>query len=340
MLAHLNFTDVMEDLRALALAWNGGFREAAGWGESNFNTPGLRGLCRGFYGAPGFMGFFFDLYPREDLIIEIASAGGKGISFIYCLERNLQQRFSNETKDTSIGFRQNALLKNSASKSMRLNCRHGRRYAFSLLRVMPGHHTFPERQQQFSLHDAFMAEIATLEKEIPNRYLGRISPDTAPHVSLLSTELKGKNPVTLEAAMMNIVVSQVRRYRSDATGSHQGAPLKLYDLDKVLAVSEFIKDNLAEELSVGRIQEITGLNPSKLQAGFQYLYGKSVNAFITESRLARALHLIQQSELNISEVVYSVGFNSRSYFTKIFKKRFRILPSECAGRKKDTLATS
>nr|WP_313790335.1 AraC family transcriptional regulator [Allomuricauda sp.] len=40
------------------------------------------------------------------------------------------------------------------------------------------------------------------------------------------------------------------------------------------------------------------------------------------------------TEMNISEVVYSIGFTSRSYFSKIFKERYGLSPSEFKNSKK------
>jgi len=34
------------------------------------------------------------------------------------------------------------------------------------------------------------------------------------------------------------------------------------------------------------------------------------------------------SDLNISQIVYSIGFTSRSYFTKIFKEKYVLAPNE------------
>jgi len=72
------------------------------------------------------------------------------------------------------------------------------------------------------------------------------------------------------------------------------------------------------------IQEKSGLTPVKL---------------ILEIRLCKAYNLIVNDNYdNISEVIYSVGLNSRSYFNKVFLKRFGLTPGElikkCSIKKK------
>ncbi|WP_245585041.1 helix-turn-helix domain-containing protein [Psychroserpens burtonensis] len=37
---------------------------------------------------------------------------------------------------------------------------------------------------------------------------------------------------------------------------------------------------------------------------------------------------MRSADLNVSQVVYSIGFTSRSYFSKIFKEKYGITPNE------------
>ena len=70
-----------------------------------------------------------------------------------------------------------------------------------------------------------------------------------------------------------------------------------------------------------------GLSASKLQEGFKDMHGRTVNNFICHIRLLKAEQLLKNSDLNISEIVYSLGWSSRSYFSKIFKEKYNCTPS-------------
>ena len=50
--------------------------------------------------------------------------------------------------------------------------------------------------------------------------------------------------------------------------------------------------------------------------------------YIRYTRLEAARDLIRTTDLNISQIVYTIGFSSRSYFSKIFKNKYGITPSE------------
>lgn len=80
-----------------------------------------------------------------------------------------------------------------------------------------------------------------------------------------------------------------------------------------------------------RLDEIsleTGLSQAKLQEGFKLLYTRTVTEYIRHVRLEAARDYLRETDMNISQVVYTVGFSSRSYFSKIFKTKYGISPSD------------
>ncbi|MBK9017363.1 MAG: response regulator [Saprospiraceae bacterium] len=58
------------------------------------------------------------------------------------------------------------------------------------------------------------------------------------------------------------------------------------------------------------------------------LTGEPPNAFIRKIRLHQAKEMLETTELNISEIAYSVGFNDPNYFSRAFHKEFGKAPSE------------
>jgi AraC-like DNA-binding protein len=61
------------------------------------------------------------------------------------------------------------------------------------------------------------------------------------------------------------------------------------------------------------------------------LTGKSPVEFIRVLRLKRAALLLQKSQLNVSEIIFRVGFKDPKYFRKHFLKEFGVLPSKFSG---------
>lgn len=61
-----------------------------------------------------------------------------------------------------------------------------------------------------------------------------------------------------------------------------------------------------------KIKEETGLTPS---------------VYIRRKRLERACYLLAETDLNISEIAYRVGFNTQAYFSKCFVLEYGFPPT-------------
>ena len=62
------------------------------------------------------------------------------------------------------------------------------------------------------------------------------------------------------------------------------------------------------------------------------LTGKSPSLFVRSVRLTAAKKMIKEHKGTISEISYSVGFNSPAYFTKCFREEFGFPPSELSDK--------
>ncbi len=104
------------------------------------------------------------------------------------------------------------------------------------------------------------------------------------------------------------------------------------ELGLIRGLAEKIIKNVAKDYSLDQLSEAIGLPQTKLQEGFKLLYARTVTEYIRHVRLEAARDLIRSTDMNISEVVYSIGFSSRSYFSKIFKEKYGISPNEFKSR--------
>ena len=50
--------------------------------------------------------------------------------------------------------------------------------------------------------------------------------------------------------------------------------------------------------------------------------------FIRAVKLNKAAVLLEKSDMNVTQIAYSVGFSTPHYFAKSFKAKFGLLPSE------------
>lgn len=85
------------------------------------------------------------------------------------------------------------------------------------------------------------------------------------------------------------------------------------------------------DLSVADYSRALGLSKSQAYRKVSALTGYGPAEFIREYRLRRAVELIEDRYGTISETAFEAGFSSLSYFSKCFKRRYGLLPSEYAG---------
>lgn len=97
-------------------------------------------------------------------------------------------------------------------------------------------------------------------------------------------------------------------------------------MDKLVSFMEENMDN--PELSVEDLVPVAGIGRSSLFKKLKSLTGMAPVEFIREIRIRRAAQLIECGEYNISEISYRVGINEPRYFSRCFKKRFGMTPTE------------
>lgn len=99
-------------------------------------------------------------------------------------------------------------------------------------------------------------------------------------------------------------------------------------IEENLDNSDFNIDTIAVGLNLSRsaffkkLKSITGLAPVD---------------FVKEVRLAKAVELIKNIDLSVSEIAYAVGFKDSGYFGKCFKKKYKLSPREYMNKYKKKL---
>lgn len=94
-------------------------------------------------------------------------------------------------------------------------------------------------------------------------------------------------------------------------------------------VTETVERNIASpQLSVNFVCEQTGLQPKQLYRLMKKYVNQTPVEYIRSVRLDKAAALLEKGDLNVSEVMYRVGFSSPSYFSKCFHARFGKRPAD------------
>lgn len=104
-------------------------------------------------------------------------------------------------------------------------------------------------------------------------------------------------------------------------------------------VVESINKNIDDDsFSVETMADVLCMSRSSLLRKIKSLFNLSPVELIRLVRMKRAAELIQEGDHRISEICYLVGFNSSSYFSKLFFRQFGVTPKafakQCEEKKK------
>lgn len=91
---------------------------------------------------------------------------------------------------------------------------------------------------------------------------------------------------------------------------------------------EFIRWNLAEELTLDNVAQEIGINKYELSRSFKKETGLTFPDYIHHIRLKEALILMNNENLNITDISHMVGYNDVNYFIKVFKKHHGVTPHQ------------
>lgn len=100
--------------------------------------------------------------------------------------------------------------------------------------------------------------------------------------------------------------------------------------EKFLAlVHQLIEDNLQNEtFNVSRLSQLSGIGTKQIYRRLKSLTGLTTVEYIKQVRLKKAAFLLQQGRFSVSEVLYMVGFNNKSYFSRSFHELYGKTPKE------------
>jgi AraC family transcriptional regulator len=143
----------------------------------------------------------------------------------------------------------------------------------------------------------------------------------------LAEELDSEQPagkLYAESLVNTLAVHLMRHYSTDAIVpdlQFGGLPL-----NKLRRVTDFIEENLDQDLELAALAQVAELSPYHFARSFKQSVGLPPIQFLMERRVERAKQLLTDSDIPLSEVALNVGFKNQSHFTTLFRKFTEITP--------------
>lgn len=101
-------------------------------------------------------------------------------------------------------------------------------------------------------------------------------------------------------------------------------------------IKEIVESDFFESsFSVDDFSKKVGMSRMQLHRKLIALTGFSASSFIRDQRLRKGILKLETTDETVSEIAYSVGFSSPSYFIKCFRDTYQMTPLEYQQSKKD-----
>lgn len=97
---------------------------------------------------------------------------------------------------------------------------------------------------------------------------------------------------------------------------------------RIAPVIKSIREHLDGPISVENLAQMAHLSVPRFHAVFRQTTGMAPYAFVQNQRMARAQELLLSTDLSVNEIAAAVGQSDPFLFSRTFKKRYRMSPSE------------
>ncbi|MFS4418229.1 helix-turn-helix domain-containing protein [Maribacter sp. 2307ULW6-5] len=286
-----------------------------------------RGQIKGVNLKNNFVFVEYDITFSQDTAIIRYGGATKPIYFLYCAKGQLQHSFDVGGKKRLLQQFQTGIFSSSTGHGSVLSFRKDNAVRGTVITVAtaggPTQDSSSDILRERLVHH-FMPKAPTETFHYIGSYNLKISEQL---YALQTIQQTGLVRNLLVKGILHILLAlEIEQHQEDRENAGRLGTLTHDELDMIRELSHFIKNFPDQRFSIQMLGKKSGLSPAKLQEGFKFLHGMTVTNYIRKIRVEYAEKLIKTTDLNITEIVYSVGLTSRSYFSKIFKDKYNCSP--------------
>ncbi|HBR17892.1 MAG: hypothetical protein A3G39_09340 [Deltaproteobacteria bacterium RIFCSPLOWO2_12_FULL_43_16] len=91
-------------------------------------------------------------------------------------------------------------------------------------------------------------------------------------------------------------------------------------------IAAYIEEKYTEELTREKIAEMANMNRNKFCIAFKKRFGHTFTSYLNHIRINKAVELLKNPDLNITEIAYFVGYGNVVHFERVFKEKYGVSP--------------
>ncbi|WP_040757161.1 helix-turn-helix domain-containing protein [Winogradskyella psychrotolerans] len=268
----------------------------------------------------------FDVKFKEDVKFVVESSKRSVVNFLYCSEGKLKHSFNNNGTSNTVETFQTGISANIETNENHISFFKDVYVNSTIISVNTS-----EKSSLKHHINSMVSELFISGNTADYSYVGSYNLKIAENIKQLKAiKQDGVVRTLLIQGLVNFILAmEIEQHSLDIKRSQNPTgSLSTFELKQVKELSDYINNFPETNLSVTELAAKISISPAKVQEGFKLMHGKTLNNFIRSVRVKKSEELIKNTDLNISEIVYSLGFSSRSYFSKIFKAQYNCSPIE------------
>ena len=102
-------------------------------------------------------------------------------------------------------------------------------------------------------------------------------------------------------------------------------------------LKHYIDTHYQEDLSLSNLSKIFYLQPGTISKNFRQIWGKNINRYINSVRITNAVHILDKSDISITELAEMVGYENVNTFLRQFKEKMDVSPLQYRKRRQQAM---
>jgi AraC-like DNA-binding protein len=178
---------------------------------------------------------------------------------------------------------------------------------------------------------------------LPAKIKEIISTDTASNGKLLNRRTYSvidkmlnthKKDLLLQLGLQSCIISLLSLYKELYADETPAFTHQLSESNRKRII-DYIKQEIGNnKLSIQQVARHMYMSERAIQLSFKETFNITLKKFIRNRRLEIAYELLKETNLTIESICVDTGFSDPSYFTKVFKEYFGILPKSMGNARK------
>nr|WP_321223180.1 AraC family transcriptional regulator [uncultured Psychroserpens sp.] len=271
-----------------------------------------------------------DVYFTKDVVINISEDKSK-LYFLYMLEGVSYHSFNNSNNHSRIDELRTVAFAVAETNSSKLIIRKDKPYKANIIAIDKAFYV-KNFAPNFNVEDDRINSINQIFDALNEELLqSSLNLNITKEMRLINNELSLNcltSTLKLQSRYQIILSQHIENLYAETCSKKSFKNVSRAEIQKIRVITNHIIENPGLNHSQETLCSQFYISQSKLQYCFKTIHKSTVSNFTRNVRLERAEELLSTSDLNVSEIVFTVGFTSRSYFSKIFKHKYNCNPTE------------